>query len=123
LQAALDGLLHTKPGSNTLTLESFATNRYKVSRLQAEFDGITGNLVQARTAYEVARATYSGRVSNLYVVQPAYPVGRKVKPMRTVIVISSALAAFILTALAALVLEWLRGGSVIKTDQDAEPTT
>ncbi len=111
LQAALDGLLYARPGSNTLTLESFTRSRYQISQLQAELDALQTSMVAARASYEVARATFSGRVSNIYVVQPAYPVGRKVAPMRTVIVISSAVGAFILATLAALLLEWLRAGA------------
>ena len=111
LETVLDGLLHAKPGSNTITLESYAANRYQITRVQQEIDAILTSLVQARGAYEVARATLSGRVSNLYVLQPAFPVARKVQPVRWLIVLSSMLAAFALTTLAALLLEYLRAPS------------
>ena len=121
LQAALDGLLYARPGSNTLTLESFATTRYQISRLQAELDAIQLNLVQARAAYETARATLSGRVSNLYVLQPAFPVARKVQPVRWLIVFSSTLVAFALATLAALLLEYLRAPSLAGESADYAP--
>ncbi|MBC7448170.1 MAG: hypothetical protein H7330_08940 [Hymenobacteraceae bacterium] len=118
LQTALDGLLYRRPGSNTLTLESFAANRYRVNRLQSELEAIQGSLVKARDAYETARATLGGRVSNVYVVQPAFPVARKVQPVRWLIVLSSTVAAFVLVTLAALLLEYLRalGGPAVPDD-------
>ncbi len=108
LQAALDGLLYARPGSNTLTLESYSKNQYRVSRLKAELEALQVSLVQARAVYETARGMLDGRVSNVYVLQPAYPVARKAQPIRWLIVLSSTLAAFVLTTLAALLLERLR---------------
>jgi uncharacterized protein involved in exopolysaccharide biosynthesis len=109
LEAALKGLIQAQPGSNILTLESFAAHRYKISRTQAELEAIQADLVKARAAFETAKATLSARVSNLYVVQPAYPMARKVKPIRWLIVVSSTVIAFVLTTFAALLMEQLRG--------------
>ncbi len=120
LQSALDGLIHAQPGSNTLTLESFAKHRYRISRLQSEMDVILGNLVQARGAYETAKATLSARVSNLYVVQPAYPMARKVKPIRWLIVLGSTVIAFALTTFAAILIEQMRNAQT-PTPEPAEP--
>ncbi len=108
LEAAVDQLRHKRPGGNTLTLEGYSQYHEQVSRLYAELGGIQNSLVQARTAYESAKALLSSRVSNIYVLQPAYPVARKVKPVRWLIVVSSTVAAFVLATLAALLLERLR---------------
>lgn len=121
LQAALDGLLYARPGSNTLTLEGFANNRYRVNRLQQELEAIQTSLVEARSAYETARATLSGRVSNIYVLQPAYPVARKSEPTRWLIVLGSTLAAFALTTLAALLLDRLRASADSTDYSSAQP--
>lgn len=108
LEAAVNGLLYQKPGSNSLTLESFQRNNYLIGRLQAELDGLQTILVEARSAYEAARGTLSGRISTVYVLQPAFPVFRKAKPIRWLIVVTSTLAAFALMTGAVLVVEFLR---------------
>ena len=125
LQATLDGLLYTRPGSNTLTLESFATHGPNVSRLQGELSIILNDLVKARSAYEVARANLGSRISTVYVLQPATPTPRKAKPVRWLIVVGSAAGAFVLMTLAALLLEWLRRPTAPATSSPewaAEPT-
>lgn len=123
LEAAVTGLVHQVPGGQALSRDAWIVGNPVVERLQAEMDGLQTELVKARSAYEAARASLTSRVSNVYVVQPAFPVARKVRPIRWLIVAASTLGAFILTSLAALLLEaWRRQLGDPDSPADAWPT-
>ena len=67
-----------------------------------------GRLIAARSAYETAELSISGRLSSVYLVQKAYPATKKFKPVRSLIVLGSVLFMFALSVVFVALLELYR---------------
>ncbi len=110
------------PGAAILTREGWLQGSSLVQRLQVEQQALATELGTARAAVEVAKANLTQRLSTIYVLQPATPGARKVKPIRWLIVAASTLGVFLLTTLAALLLDFFgQPGAVTLSDEAETP--
>lgn len=104
LQAALQALKSKSAGSS-INLESYLAGSDKVTRLETAFHLLQEELQKARQNYEDARLTLINRPTSLYVVQPAVPALKKVRPVRWLIVLGSTFLTFILSVVIISLLE------------------
>lgn len=107
LRRALHALTRTD-GGNLINLESYTRGVDSLSMFTARVADLQNRLVGARSAFESAELTLKGHVSSLYLVQKAYPATRKVKPVRTLIVLGSIFLTFALSVLVIALLELYR---------------
>ena len=107
LEAALHALKSAGAGSS-INLESYLAGSDEVSRLEAVFRNYEGEYRQARQVYADAQLALNSKTATIYVVQLAQPATKKVKPIRWLIVAGATLFAFLLSIIAAALLERLR---------------
>jgi uncharacterized protein involved in exopolysaccharide biosynthesis len=108
LRRALKGLTQAD-GGNVLNLENYAKGVDIMNSIYARFNDVQTRLLAARSAYETSRLAMSGRISSIYVVQKAFPAVKKVKPVRSLIVLSSVVITFVLAVIFITLLELYRG--------------
>ena len=108
LRRALRALTKSEDG-NIFNLESYTTGIDRMNTLYARFADLQNRLIKARSDYETARLSISGKISSIYVVQEAYPATRKAAPVRWFIVVSSVLITFVLSVIFITLLELYRG--------------
>lgn len=108
LQAALQALKSKSSGSS-INLESYLAGSDKVTRLENAFYLLQEEYQKARQNYEDARLMLFNHSTSLYVVQPATPALKKVRPIRWLIVLGSTFLTFILSLVVITILErrWL----------------
>ena len=104
LRRALQGLTKAD-GGNLINVESFVRGNDSLTMFVARVADLQTRLVAARSAYESADLSLKGQLSSLYQVQKAYPATRKFKPVRSLIVLGSVLAMFVLSVLFIALLE------------------
>lgn len=107
LRRALRGLTRAD-GGNLVNLERYTRGVDSLSMFTARVADLQSRLVSARSAFESAELTLKGHVSSLYIVQKAYPATRKVKPVRSLIVLGSVLLTFALSVVFIALLELYR---------------
>ena len=107
LRRALFGLTHAQ-GGNVINLEGWVQGSDSVNLLSSRLNDLQTRYVASLSAFEQAATSLNSRVSSLYLVQKAYPATRKIKPLRTFIVLSSVLVTVILSIFLILLLEVLR---------------
>ena len=108
LQAALQALKSKNAGSS-INLESYLAGSDKVTRLETAFTMLQEEFQKARQNYEDARLTLTNRPTSLYVVQPAAPALKKVRPIRWLIVLGATCLSLLLSIMVISILErrWL----------------
>lgn len=116
LRRALRGLTKAD-GGNIFNLESYVAGNDQMGTLYARFSDVRGRLIKARSDYESASLSISGKISSIYVVQEAYPATRKAKPVRWFIIMSSVLVTFVLSVIFITLLELYRGNLSIKNEE------
>ncbi|QMU31353.1 GumC domain-containing protein [Adhaeribacter radiodurans] len=104
LEAALNALKSATSG-NSINLESYVAGTDEVTRLEAIFDSRREEYVKARQIYEDAKLALQNQTSSLYVVQPATPAIKKVKPIRWLIVMGATFLTFLLSVVVVSILE------------------
>ncbi len=77
----------------------------KVKLLEEQRKGALRELNNNNALYEQYRSTIDSEVPTLYVLEKAFPSERKAKPIRWIIVTGAALASFVLSAFAVLLIE------------------
>ncbi|WP_354585112.1 hypothetical protein [Hymenobacter sp. UYCo722] len=107
LRRALRGLTRTD-GGNLINLESYVRGTDSLNMFTTRVADLQTRLIAARSAYETAELSIKGQLSSLYQVQKAYPATRKFKPVRSLIVLGSVLAMFVLSVLFIALLELYR---------------
>ena len=107
LRRALRGLTRTD-GGNLINLESYVRGIDSLNMFTNRVTDLQTRLVAARGAYESAELSIKGRISSIYLVQKAYPATRKIKPVRSLIVLGSVLAMFALSVVFIALLELYR---------------
>ena len=80
-----------------------ATEKVKV--LEEQKKGALRELNNNTVEYEQYSATITSNVPTVYILEKAFPAERKTKPVRWLIVVGTAVVAFILSALAILLIE------------------
>lgn len=106
--------LTTADGGNIFNLESYTAGNDRMNTLYARFNDVQTRLIKARSDYESASLSISGKISSIYVVQEAYPATRKAAPVRWFIVLSSVLVTFAFSVIFITLLELYRGNLSIK---------
>ena len=107
LRRALRGLTRTD-GGNVLNLESYTQGYDSLVMFRARVEDLQKRMLGAKSAYETADLTLKGRVSSLYLVQPAFPATRKSAPVRWLIVVGAVFVTFALSILLITLLEIYR---------------
>ncbi len=107
LKRALRGLTKAD-GGNLINVENYVRGTDSLNMFVARVANLQGRLVSARSAYESADLSLKGHISSLYQVQKAYPATRKFKPVRSLIVLGSVLAMFVLSVVFIALLELYR---------------
>ena len=107
LRNTLRGLTRAD-GGNLINLERFVQGADSLGMFTARVQDLQTRLIAARSAYETAELSIRGRISSLYLVQKAYPATRKIKPVRSLIVLGSVLLTFALSIVVIALLELYR---------------
>lgn len=107
LRRVLRGLTRAD-GGNLVNLENYVRGTDSVAMFTTRVTDLQTRLIAARSAYETAELSIKGQLSSLYIVQKAYPATRKFKPVRSLIVLGSVLAMFVLSVLFITLLELYR---------------
>lgn len=107
LRRALRGLTRAD-GGRVMNTESFIRGTDSLSLIGTRVADLQTRLTGARAAYETAELTIKGRVSSVYLVQPAYPATKKSKPVRWLIVVGSVVLTFALAVVVIALLELYR---------------
>lgn len=104
LQAALKAL-KSKSSGTSINLESYIAGSDEVTRLETAFNILQEDYQKARQLYEDAQLTLINQTTSLYVVQPATPALKKVRPIRWLIVLGATFITFSLSLVAIAILE------------------
>lgn len=104
LQAALQALKSKNSGSS-INLELYLAGADKVNRLETAFNALQEEYQKARQNYADAQLTLTNQTTSLYVVQPATPALKKVRPIRWLIVLGSTVITFLLSVVVITILE------------------
>jgi len=107
LRRALRGLT-SADGGNVLNLENYTQGVDSLVMFRARLEDLQKRMVSAQSSYETADLTLRGRVSSLYIVQPAFPATRKAAPVRWLIVVGAVFITFALSVLLVTLLELYR---------------
>lgn len=107
LRRALHGLTQAD-GGNVLNLESYTQGVDSLAMFRARIEDLQRRLVKAQGDFETAELALRGRVSSLYIVQPAYPATKKAAPIRWLIVVGAVFLTFALSVLLIILLELYR---------------
>ncbi|PSR55668.1 hypothetical protein AHMF7605_20245 [Adhaeribacter arboris] len=104
LEAAASALKSSTSGSS-INLESYLAGTDEVTRLEAIFNSRREEYLKARQLYEDAKLALQNQTSSLYLVQPATPALKKVKPIRWLMVAGATFLTFLLSVVVVSVLE------------------
>jgi hypothetical protein len=107
LRRSLRGLTRAD-GGNLVNLESYVRGADSLTMFTTRVADLQTRLIAARSAYETAELSIKGRISSIYLVQKAYPATRKIKPVRTLLVLGSVLLTFVLSIVVIALLELYR---------------
>ena len=107
LKRVLRGLTRAD-GGNLINLENYVRGTDSLSMFTTRVADLQGRLISARSAYETAELSIKGRISSIYLVQKAYPATKKIKPVRSLIVLGSVLLTLALSVLVIALLELYR---------------
>ena len=107
LRRILRGLTRTD-GGNVINLESYVHGVDSLNMFTSRVTDLQTRLVAARAAFETAELSIKGRISSIYLVQKAYPATRKIKPVRSLIVLGSVLLTMVLSVVFIALLELYR---------------
>ncbi|QNF34652.1 hypothetical protein HUW51_18670 [Adhaeribacter swui] len=104
LQAALKALKSKSAGSS-INLESYLAGSDRIARLENAFKALQEEHQKARQTYAEAQLTLKNGTTSLYLVQPATPALKKIRPIRWLIVVGSTLVTFVLSVVVITLLE------------------
>ena len=107
LRRSLRGLTRAD-GGNLINLESYVRGVDSLGMFTSRVADLQTRLIAARAAYETAELSIKGRISSVYLVQKAYPATRKIKPVRSLIVLGSVLLTLVLSIVFIALLELYR---------------
>ena len=107
LRRSLRGLTRAD-GGNLVNLESFVRGADSLGMFTARVSDLQGRLISARSAFENAQLSLQGHLSSIYLVQKAYPATKKIKPVRSLIVLGSVVLTFVLAVIFVALLELYR---------------
>ena len=107
LRRSLRGLTRAD-GGNLINLESYVRGVDSLAMFTSRVSDVQNRLVAARAAYETAELSIKGRISSVYLVQKAYPATKKIKPVRSLIVLGSVLLTLVLAIVFVALLELYR---------------
>jgi uncharacterized protein involved in exopolysaccharide biosynthesis len=107
LRRALRGLTRAD-GGNLINLESYVRGTDSLSMFTTRVADLQSRLIAARSAFETAELSLQGHLSSVYIVQKAYPATKKIKPVRSLIVLGSVVLTFVLSVIFITLLELYR---------------
>jgi len=107
LKRALRGLTRAD-GGNLVNLESYVRGSDSLYMFTTRVTDLQNRLISARSAFENAQLNLQGHLSSIYIVQKAYPATKKIKPVRSLIVLGSVLLTLVLAVVFVALLELYR---------------
>ena len=107
LRRVLRGLTRAD-GGNLVNLESYVRGTDSLAMFTTRVADLQTRLISARSAYETAELSITGRISSVYLVQKAYPSTKEFKPVRSLIVLGSVLLTLALSVVFVALLELYR---------------